>query len=101
MNPYIRVLLTLTFLSFISFLPILSFGDWTFSQAFYFSLSTLSAGGLYAIPDDSSDTSFTIAAIFAATGIPIAMIAVGNIAKVGLLFVYLFIYYFDYLTNSV
>jgi adenosine deaminase len=60
-----------------------SFGSWNFSESLYFSLSTLLAAGLYAIPDDSDDSSFAIVALFAATGIPIAMMATGNVAKVG------------------
>ena len=35
--------------------------EWTFSEALYFSLSTLSAGGMYSIPQDSSDIAFALA----------------------------------------
>lgn len=54
---------------------------WTFAQGLYFSLSSLSTGGLWAIPSDSPGSYFFIVGAFAATGVPLMALATSNIAQ--------------------
>lgn len=51
--------------------------NWPLSKSIYFSLSTLTSAGLYSIPENSSDMQFFQVGLFAATGIPVTMLAIG------------------------
>jgi len=53
--------------------------DWQLSKALYFSLSTLTSAGLYSIPETSTDFQFFFVGLYAATGIPVTMLAIGNL----------------------
>lgn len=53
---------------------------WSTIDALYFSLSSMSTGGLQGVPADSPDWVFLIVGLFAATGVPLMAMAVANIA---------------------
>jgi len=55
---------------------------WSFLDGLYFALSSLSAGGMYSLPDDSPDWFYGFTAFYAAIGIPIMALAFGFIASV-------------------
>jgi hypothetical protein len=58
-----------------------SFDQWTITEAIYFGVSSLSTGGLWAIPKGSSDTAYVLVGIFAAVGVPLSGMAMGNLAS--------------------
>jgi len=47
---------------------------WTFVDGLYFALSTNTAGGMYALPDDATDGAFVAAGLYAAIGVPLMML---------------------------
>lgn len=53
---------------------------WDFTDGLYFSISSMSTGGLQGVPEDSPDWVFLIVGLFAATGVPLMGMAVANIA---------------------
>lgn len=60
---------------------ICSNGGWSFIEALYFAVSTLSTGGLYALPDDSPAWSYGLTGMYAAFGIPLMAIAMATLAS--------------------
>jgi hypothetical protein len=52
-----------------------------FSDALYFAVSSLSTGGLLALPNDSPSWYFGLVAVLAAVGVPVMGIAMGQIAS--------------------
>ncbi|CAB9529837.1 expressed unknown protein [Seminavis robusta] len=58
----------------------LEFG-WSYNQAQYFAIGTLSTGGLYRIPDDSATWMFAVTAVFACLGVPIMAVAMAEVAR--------------------
>lgn len=57
---------------------------WSFCSGLYFSVSSLSTGGLYGIPETSPDWMFAFVGAYACTGVPVMGMAMGDIA--GLMF---------------
>ena len=55
--------------------------DWSFTQAWYFAISTCSTGGHWAIPNDSPTWMFGITALCAAIGVPLMGVAMATIAR--------------------
>jgi len=55
--------------------------EWTIIEGIYFSLSSLSTGGLHGIPYDSANWVFLITGLYACTGVPIMAMAMGSIAS--------------------
>lgn len=55
--------------------------NWSFIDGFYFAVSSLSTGGLFAIPQDSSAVEYAITALFACTGVPIMAMAMARLAS--------------------
>jgi heme exporter protein D len=53
---------------------------WPVIDSFYFSLSSLSTGGLWGIPQDSPSYYFLIVGLFAAFGVPLMAMAMANLA---------------------
>ena len=51
---------------------------WSFTEAQYFAIGTLSTGGLWRIPDDSSTWMFGVTAVFAMLGVPIMAVAMAK-----------------------
>ena len=54
--------------------------EWSFMDALYFSVTSLSTGGIWSIPEDSSDVSYFIVALFTCTGAPILCLSAGLLA---------------------
>lgn len=54
---------------------------WSFTEAQYFAIGTLSTGGLWRIPDDSSTWMFGVTAVFAMLGVPIMAVAMAQVAR--------------------
>ena len=54
--------------------------DWSVLDGLYFSLSSLSAGGMYSIPDGSAEWIYGMAAVYAAIGIPVMILTFGFVA---------------------
>jgi len=54
--------------------------EWTFIDSLYFSISSLSTGGMWSIPDDSPDAHYFIVAVFTCTGAPILCLSAGIFA---------------------
>ena len=54
--------------------------EWSFVDALYFSITSLSTGGIWSIPEDASDTSYFIVALFTSTGAPVLCLSGGLIA---------------------
>ena len=54
---------------------------WSFTEAQYFAISTLSTGGLWRIPDDSSTWMFGVTGVFAMLGVPIMAVAMAQVAR--------------------
>lgn len=54
---------------------------WDFIDGLYFALSSLSTGGLWAIPSDSPNWYFGVVGLFSATGIPLMGAAMSSIAS--------------------
>jgi hypothetical protein len=53
---------------------------WTFVDGLYFALSSLTAGGMKSLPDDSPDWFYGFTGVYAAIGIPLMALSVGLIA---------------------
>ena len=54
---------------------------WSFTEAWYFAISTCSTGGHWPIPNDSPDWMFGITGFFTAIGVPIMGAAMATIAR--------------------
>lgn len=54
---------------------------WSFIDGLYFAVSSLSTGGLFAIPNDSPDWYYGLVGCFAATGVPLMGMAMGQLAS--------------------
>lgn len=54
--------------------------EWTFIDSLYFSISSLSTGGMWSIPEDSPDSHYFIVALFTCTGAPILCLSAGIFA---------------------
>lgn len=54
---------------------------WSVLDGFYFSLSSLSAGGMYSIPDGTDDYVYGVAGIYTAIGIPLMVLTFGLLAS--------------------
>ena len=55
--------------------------NWSFAQAQYFAISSLSTGGLWGLPSDAPDFVFGLTGFFACFGVPIMGIAMTKVAK--------------------
>lgn len=55
---------------------------WPFIDAMYFSVSSMSTGGLWGIPHDSPEYFFLLVGLFALTGVPLMGMAMANIASI-------------------
>lgn len=55
--------------------------EWSVIDGLYFSISSLSTGGLWPIPRDSPDWHFAVVALFTATGVPLMALAMGSLAS--------------------
>lgn len=53
---------------------------WSFLDGIYFAVSSLSTGGLWAVPLSSDDYVWAAVGLYSAIGVPIMVMAVGNIA---------------------
>lgn len=53
---------------------------WTFVDGLYFALSSLTAGGMKSLPDDSPDWYYGFTGVYAAIGIPLMALSIGLIA---------------------
>jgi hypothetical protein len=53
---------------------------WSFATGLYFSTSSLSTGGLVALPPDSSDWAYGLLGLYGAVGIPLMALAMGTLA---------------------
>jgi hypothetical protein len=54
---------------------------WTFAEAQYYAISSLSTGGLYAIPREADNLMYGITGFFCCLGVPIMGRAMGSLAK--------------------
>ncbi|CAB9514833.1 expressed unknown protein [Seminavis robusta] len=54
---------------------------WSYAEAQYFAIGTLSTGGLWRIPDDSSSWMFGVTGVFAMLGVPIFAVAASEVAR--------------------
>lgn len=54
--------------------------DWPFITGLYFSTSSLSTGGLVALPTDAEDWTYGMLGLYGAIGIPLMAIAMGTLA---------------------
>lgn len=54
---------------------------WDALDGFYFSLSSISAGGMYSIPTEADDAVYAGAAVYAAAGIPLMVLTFGFLAS--------------------
>jgi len=54
---------------------------WSFKEAQYFAIGTLSTGGLWRIPDNSETWVFGVTAVCAMTGVPIMAVAMAQVAR--------------------
>lgn len=54
--------------------------EWSVLDGLYFSLSSLSAGGMYSLPDDTPEYVYGVTAVYAAVGIPVMILTFGFIA---------------------
>lgn len=54
--------------------------NWSLVDGVYFSLSSMSTGGLYSFPEESPDEVYVLAGLYAALGVPLMALAVANIA---------------------
>ena len=54
---------------------------WSFIPALYWAISSLSTGGLLAIPRESPDSSYWVTGVFAAFGVPIMGFAMAQVAS--------------------
>lgn len=54
---------------------------WSFQNAQYFAISSLSTGGLWAIPDDSETWMFGVTGVFACFGVPVMAVAMAQVAR--------------------
>ena len=55
--------------------------DWNVLDGFYFALSSLSAGGMFSIPDGTAEYVYGVAGIYTAVGIPLMVLAFGLAAS--------------------
>jgi hypothetical protein len=55
--------------------------EFSFIDGLYFSLSSMSTGGLYSFPEDSSALVYVLCGLYAALGVPLMALAVTNIAQ--------------------
>lgn len=53
---------------------------WSFTEAQYFAVTSLSTGGHWGIPNDSPDWMFGLTGIFVALGVPIMAVAMASVA---------------------
>lgn len=58
-----------------------SLNDWTFINALYFSISSMSTGGLYSLPADSPNWYYGMTGLFAAIGVPVMGVAMATFAS--------------------
>lgn len=58
-----------------------NYNEWTFINALYFAISSMSTGGLYSLPADSPNWYYGMTGVFAATGVPIMAVAMGTLAS--------------------
>jgi hypothetical protein len=54
---------------------------WTLENGLYFSVTCMSTGGIWNLPDDASDQMLFVTALFTCTGAPIMMITFGTLAQ--------------------
>jgi hypothetical protein len=54
---------------------------WSFIDGLYFSISSMSTGGLYTFGDDQPNSTFICTGLYAAAGVPIMALAVANLAN--------------------
>jgi hypothetical protein len=54
---------------------------WNAIDGLYYAVSTLSTGGLWAVPQDSPDYVYVVTGVFAATGIPLMGLAMASLAS--------------------
>lgn len=54
--------------------------DWDFATGLYFAVSSLSTGGLVALPPDSDNAYYGLLGLYAAFGIPLMALAMGTLA---------------------
>lgn len=54
---------------------------WSFVDGLYFSISSMSTGGLYTFAEDQPNSTFVYTGLYAAAGVPIMALAVANIAN--------------------
>lgn len=57
-----------------------SSNHWSFIEALYFAVSSLSTGGLYALPTDSESWKYSMTGFYAAVGVPVGGLAMATIA---------------------
>mmetsp|Transcript_12559 Transcript_12559/g.21013 ORF Transcript_12559/g.21013 Transcript_12559/m.21013 type:complete len:422 (-) Transcript_12559:389-1654(-) len=77
--PLQRIFLTFALIGLLMVYSLIAIG-WGWSDALYFAVSSLSTGGLWRIPDDSSQWQFGFVGIIAAVGVPLMGLAMANIA---------------------
>ena len=53
---------------------------WSIVQGFYFSITSMSTGGIWSIPDDSPDSFFFVVGVYTCTGAPIMLLSFGSLA---------------------
>ena len=54
---------------------------WSFVNAFYFAISSLSTGGHFALPSGQEDWVYAITGVYAALGIPVMALAMATMAS--------------------
>ncbi len=59
---------------------------WVFVEGLYNAISSLSTGGLWAIPKESPDIDYFAIGLFSATGIPLMAVAMSAMARLFILF---------------
>ena len=47
------------------------YNDWYFAKGLYFSLTSMSTGGLVSLPDDAGSWQFGLLGLFGALGVPL------------------------------
>ena len=71
------------FLLFVSFGVLFSCltTGWSFQNGLYYAITSMSTGGLWALPDDATDDELFVTALFTAVGAPIMMLTFGTLAR--------------------
>lgn len=79
--PIRAVSLWLVWLAAMIIFALCTIDTWSFQQAQYFAVSTMSTGGDYPIPENASNVAYGVTAFLAMTGVPIMGVAMASIAR--------------------